>query len=91
MSDGPEDPPFGEIIEDPRTEAFVFACLTDQNDVVVHSNHRKSAGEKELVALSASVLAQYASGSEQNQTEFIKSVVREFNDRKKTMSQWTNE
>lgn len=71
----------GELIADPRTEAYTFAAIDPDGFVV---SYGESDGEEDSYrSICAAVLVQFASASEDDEEQFIKKVIREYNKRKK--------
>lgn len=71
----------GAIIEDPSTEAFTFAAIDEEGFV---SGYGESSGKEEQYrSICAAVLVQFTSASDDDEEQFIKEVVREYNKRKK--------
>lgn len=72
----------GDIIEDPETKGVKFISVSDAGEVVTWGI--SDGGEKTMVELAAAGLLHSAREVEGDETEFIKKVVNEYNDQKKT-------
>jgi len=101
MGDGPLALPEGEqlppelelIIDymfDPNTAGFRFAAVGSRGDVMSIGGHTSTdPPDSDLHALAAVVLLDLAPHADQDQTEFIRSVVNEYSDRRGSVEHGT--
>jgi hypothetical protein len=71
-----------DIIEDPETKAVQFVSVGDDGGIV--SWGMSDGSEQSSVELAAAGLLHQAGESEQNEEEFIKKVIHEYNGQKKS-------
>ena len=71
-----------DAIEDPEIEGFTFACVDSDGFA---STYGESGGDEDTFrTLCAVVLLQFSSSSEASEKEFIRDVINEYNQRKKS-------
>jgi hypothetical protein len=82
MSNHAPDDPIKEIINDPHTEAWSFVGVGPDGNTVAMGESRGS--EESFTTIPAAVLLQFAEATDRDQKQFVKDVIEEFNDRKKS-------
>lgn len=69
-----------EMIADPETDAYTFVASGSDGSVMTFG---QSGGDEETFReIAATIFIQFASASEKDESEFLKSVISEYNARK---------